>query len=159
MKRPVLILLVLSLTVLVCACAPQNGDTQNASTPSINRTASEIIPTPETVKCTIQGNVLTYVDTSESKVQTVVYTYNAAGQLVSKSFKAVCNEEWEAKSIYDSSVAMNKYATEIMYENIKIEGKTVTFDYTDFAMKQDKEFTITQMKEQLETAYIKQPDA
>lgn len=159
MKRPILILLALSLLVLVCACTPQNGDTQNTSTQSINRTVSDIIPTPETVKCTIEGNVLTYIDTSGSKVQTVVYTYNAAGQLVSKSYKAVCQNESEAKSIYDSIVAMNKYATEIMYDNIKIEGKTISYDYTDFGMKLDKAFTISQMKEQLETGYIKQSGA
>lgn len=158
MKKTFLIMLVVCAAVFICACAPKNENgTQNSSTPSINRTASDFIPMRETVKCTIEGNTLTCVDTSENKVQTTIYSYNAQGKLISKSYKAVCESQEEAQSIYDTNVAMNKFAGEIMFENLKIEGTTVTCDYTNFALKQDKLLTMQQMKEELETAYIKQP--
>ncbi|MBQ0110394.1 MAG: hypothetical protein KBS41_00490 [Oscillospiraceae bacterium] len=157
MKKYLSIALCIALLLSLTACAKdgQNGNASGVSSFVQEHTASFVEPVQETVKCTIEGNVLTYRDTDATKTQTVKYTYNTSGKLIAKSYYAECSTKQEAQSIYDSTVGQNRFAAEIMYENLKINGKTVSFDYTDFAMQFDKELTMEEMKSQLENAYIK----
>ena len=147
----IIVSIYLSLMIVTCLTGCKKVENQSKRRPA-NSSNTESVITEwekfEIIDNTVVHSFYYYGDTTE-----IVFTYNN-GMLESATLTRECRDSEMAQVSYDNFFKINEHASQPMYEDIKLEGLTLTLKYTDFIMQDYKYLSQEELKAYLENEAI-----
>ncbi len=144
------VLLALVMGLCFVSCGKENDETTKTPSrkqPSNNSGYSSAIVKTNKVEIvgeTVVHSFYYYGDSTE-----IVFSYKD-GRLDNAVLTRECRDEGTAKTAYDTFLNLNEHASKVMYEDIKLDGLTLTLKYTDFTMQDYKNLSKEELKTYLE---------
>lgn len=154
MKKALLSVIAIMLGLILClsfsACNKEDASSSSsrrAPSKSSSNTSSVLL---KSNKVEIIGNTVVHTNYYYGDNTVIVFTYKN-DQLDSAFFTRECKDSQSAQTAYEIFTNLNKHASRPMYEDIKLDGLTLTFKYTDFTLQNYTGHTLEGLKLLLES--------